>query len=631
MTYLGIMSALINALDNTKQYGQNGHVEYSWNIASTSNITNTNSTCNDSTSGSTSTFLNKKELQDLIVKLSFQLVRTENMSTLASQFKQLLQHISKGIGKGSRLDSNSDNFGQVEELEEFTVICKLVAQTRDIVDGKGEYSLSYMLIYELYQFFPEMAQKILSRFFSLEVDGEIVHPYGSWKDVKYFCKYVLDRTDNGNKKISDFALNLMVEQLKKDALLLLDGGMPPLTPINISLAGKWCPRESCKRFGQLYTPMATIFFKQYIDSAKTPDQLARAILKCKMDFRKLLSRLNKELDTIQIKQCANTWTDINHSKTTSITGLKQKKALLNVDKKGVIRSFEQDRVECSEKYKAHFASLIKSGKEMKGKRIGLNDFTVQAIALNMNSYANAMTNQLEKDMLNSQWRDNAKLTNALDKVIPLVDVSGSMVGDPLHAAIALGIRVAEKSLLGKRVLTFSENPEWHDLSKYDTFTDSVASLQNAKWGMTTNFYLALDLILGTIVSEKLPAESVEGMILAIFSDMQMNTAMPQYVTGENVLAQKDTRVMYEVMTQKYAEAGIKICGQPYKPPHILFWNLRSTSGFPVTTQQENVTMFSGFSPALLNNFCEKGIDALKEINPWTMLLLSLDKERYNLF
>ena len=46
------------------------------------------------------------------------------------------------------------------------------------------------------------------------------------------------------------------------------------------------------------------------------------------------------------------------------------------------------------------------------------------------------SNELEKDILNSQWRDSSSLTGALGPIIPLVDVSGSMRGDPLHAAIA---------------------------------------------------------------------------------------------------------------------------------------------------------------------------------------------------
>ena len=76
-----------------------------------------------------------------------------------------------------------------------------------------------------------------------------------------------------------------------------------------------------------------------------------------MDFRKLLSRMNKDLDTIQIKQCADNWSQINHSKTTSITGMKQRKALLNVTKNGEIRSYENDRIECAINYKKYFEEL----------------------------------------------------------------------------------------------------------------------------------------------------------------------------------------------------------------------------------------------------------------------------------
>ena len=74
---------------------------------------------------------------------------------------------------------------------------------------------------------------------------------------------------------------------------------------------------------------------------------------------------------------------------------------------------------------------------------------------------------------------------------------------------------------------------------------------------------------------------------------------------------------------------MRVWNKPFSPPHILFWNLRQTSGFPVLTEQKNVTMISGFSPALLNQFCNKGIDALKNVNPWTQLVDSLDNIRFN--
>ena len=39
-------------------------------------------------------------------------------------------------------------------------------------------------------------------------------------------------------------------------------------------------------------------------------------------------------------------------------------------------------------------------------------------------------------------------------------------------------------------------------------------------------------------------------------------------------------------------------------------------------------MISGFSPALLNDFCEEGMDAFQSITPWTRLEQILEKERY---
>jgi len=45
---------------------------------------------------------------------------------------------------------------------------------------------------------------------------------------------------------------------------------------------------------------------------------------------------------------------------------------------------------------------------------------------------------------------------------------------------------------------------------------------------------------------------------------------------------------------------MSICGVPYTPPIIIFWNVRAdTVGFPVTSDQKGVMMLSGYSPALM--------------------------------
>ena len=85
----------------------------------------------------------------------------------------------------------------------------------------------------------------------------------------------------------------------------------------------------------------------------------------------------------------------------------------------------------------------------------------------------------------------------------------------------------------------------------------------------------------------------------------------------------------QILVKKFHDAGVEICGKGYKMPHILFWNLRSTNGFPELSYQNNVTMLSGYSPMLLNSFMEDGMTGLRDATPWGMLTKMLDKERYN--
>ena len=86
-----------------------------------------------------------------------------------------------------------------------------------------------------------------------------------------------------------------------------------------------------------------------------------------------------------------------------------------------------------------------------------------------------------------------------------------------------------------------------------------------------------------------------------------------------------TQSMWDHIQSLYAANGYT------KVPHILFWNLRSTSGFPVMSTQLNATMFSGFSPALLNIFCEKGMDGIRECTPFSQMTELLDNARYSMF
>ena len=557
------MSLLVSALDNCTplQSGENGIIEYTWS----------------------------NNIREKIIQLSFQLTRVRD-DTIINKLVNQTDTILKNLNASYKLSTIS----REEYLEYMSIMFRIIGYTRDIIGGKGEYSLSFSLLEVWNTHYPELA-KFAFKLFVLPPDfTNDFHPYGSWKDIKYFYKR------NSYSPLAEFGCQLLLNQLKLDSV-----------SDNPSLAAKWVPREKSK-FGELFTKLAIDYFSIYIDTAKTDISRQKAISKSRMDFRKLISCLNKKLDTVQIKQCGQNWADIDPSKQTSITMHKQKRAFLNINNNGEQRSELNDRIVCANRFREFSQKAFNGEVDVNGKRIGLNDFTKEALKL----LSRNLRDSDEANILNAQWIDNSKQTGSLGKIIPMVDVSGSMSGDPMDAAIALGIRVAEKSMLGKRIMTFSASPSWINLQDHDNFVDMVATVNRSDWGMNTNFVAALKMILDAIVIQKLKPDDVEDMILAIFSDMQMDQA------------DKSSISLMGLIESQYADAGQRLWGKPFKPPHILFWNLRSTSGFPTLSRQKNASMMSGFSPALLNIFCEEGLSGLQSCSPWSIFTKSLDNERY---
>jgi hypothetical protein len=568
------MTALVSALDNftPSQLGENGHSEYTWS----------------------------SDTREQIVQLSFQLTRAASpkiVEALAQRVDSILTKLKTDFTRGL--------IAKEVYVEYMSIMFRLIGQTRDIIDGKGEYTLAYMQLSVWQKHFPELAKFALKCFVlseDLDAASASVHPYGSWKDIKHLHKYLETNCNKtSNSELIGYAMQLLNDQLRQDSV--------SETP---SLAAKWTPREKSAH-STLFCQLAKDYYSEYLRTALSEPTIKKATLKAKMDYRKLITALNRKLDTVQIKQCANTWSEIVPTKQTSITLHKQKKAFLNLTKTGAQRSLLDDRIACAATFTEFAAKAAKGEVEVKGKRVGLNDFTKEAL----NLIGTHQQHSSEAQLLNAQWLNNSLQTGSLGKMIAMVDVSGSMSGEPMNAAIALGLRIAEKSMLGKRVLTFSEVPTWVNLDKTDNFISSVSVLRVASWGMSTNFVSALNLILDAIVQQKLPAEDVEDMVLTILSDMQIDQA------------DRSAASLMELIEQKYAQAGIRVCGKPYKPPHILFWNLSSGSGFPTLSTRKNTSMMSGFSPALLNLFCEQGLNALQSASPWSLFLKSLENPRYS--
>lgn len=612
MDTVGMQENLSTQTQENIKYGENAHIEYTWS----------------------------NKLKDNILQFFFQLTHSTDEKSLIN-LKFIYRNLLENILPNQSPHQQNNKITDEESKSSLITIYKMIGQTRDIVSGKGLYNLSYMMIAEWARYSmvgPEKYSKLceilageaITSFVKIESEK---HPYGSWKDMKYFCNYwgqienelqydptyKLNKTHIKPNPIIIKILNLICIQLKLDENKLTNNEK------DISLLAKWIPREKSKKFGWLTHHIAYTYYHDYLISAMgKPNEMA-ARKKCLTHFRKTITKLNKDLHTPQINQCQQTWREIDFDKNiTSITLRKQGLAFQNKTKKNITRihntlTTKEDREECAKNYKEYIESCATNKSVAKGRNVSMIDFVKSAIE---NEFSK---NETEKLSINSQWENNSSNTKKLGNIIAMVDTSGSMEADnckPLYSAIGLGIRVAEKSALGRRVLTFSSKPEWINLDDIDKkdFVSMVQRVRRAPWGMNTNFYAALNLILQTIIEEELDPKSVEDMTLVIFSDMQIDHA-----SKENM----DT--MFVTIEKLYKEAGLRTPYKTaYKPPHILFWNLRTTNGFPCMSSTNNTSMMSGSSPTLLNKFCDTGVVSLKDSTPWNMMQETLSNKRYNL-
>ena len=186
------------------------------------------------------------------------------------------------------------------------------------------------------------------------------------------------------------------------------------------------------------------------------------------------------------------------------------------------------------------------------------------------------------------WNNLPDLLSESDEnILPMIDVSGSMMGEPLAVATSLGMYLAErtKGEFRDMFLTFSENPELVKLQG-DSVMERLRRIVRADWGMSTDFTKAYQHILDVAVHHDVVPESMPTMLL-VLSDMQFNDSQRGGCWGTN-----EPMTHFEHMKEVYEKAG-------YKLPKIVFWNLDAEMGTPAQCDDDSVAMVSGFSPSIM--------------------------------
>ena len=202
--------------------------------------------------------------------------------------------------------------------------------------------------------------------------------------------------------------------------------------------------------------------------------------------------------------------------------------------------------------------------------------------------------------IDSAVSSSARKPVGLSRVVAMVDVSGSMSGTPMEAAIALGILTSEVThpVFRDRVLTFSADPQWHDLSKETTFVQKVQSLERADWDMSTDFVKAMQKIAELVKNERLEQHDIPDLL--VISDMQFDEAARVPSTELFSRAGGGRRTAHEKIVELFASVGMQVHGHPLQPPNIIFWNVRAdTVGYPAAAEEKGVMLLSGFSPSLM--------------------------------
>jgi hypothetical protein len=573
---------VVNALDSygkNKNIGENGHAQHSWE---SSNV------------------------EEHIIKLYFQIVRCND--------KDKLEHLSKKYGELITLAKATSTYF-------LNILLRILFHTRDIINGKGEYTLFYHLLYEwneLYDNDPHIRiaiRKGIQRNF-INVNDE--HPFGSWKDTKYILNFYKDRKQDLNRGIPLFITQLTIQQLNIDYETYLkniagdaSSRVEGNSQLNISLVSKWLPRECSPKFGYLAKHFVKHLYNNGNIFTNTQQQY-----NCMKKYRLMLSKLNRVLNTVQILQCDGRWREIDFEKNvTSITMNRQRHAFSNKGK-NKSRHLELDRIECERNYRQYLDDC-KSGKaRVKAKRISLGSMVKEAY-----KHITAPDNDM-MDALNLEWKAQNSNKYKIDNAIVMLDTSASMTWEncPFYDAMGLAIRIAENSSLGKRIMTFSSSPSWINLEGKETLTEMVKTINERAmdYGMNTNIYSALSMIANACVEKDLHPDIVKELTLYILSDMQIDNIDSTWNT-------LDDRIK-----ELFKTAGMKTShNTPYEAPIIVYWNMRSTQGFPCATNEKRIAMISGYSTSAIHSIVEKGKDALKEMTPWTNIVKSLEHQRYS--
>jgi hypothetical protein len=514
--------------------------------------------------------------------------------------------------------------GSDEALKDAVV---MAFQARDVRGGKGERKLFRDMLESLWAEKPELVVALL----------DLVPEYGSWDDVFTLAQEALD---GGRVRLMDGLLNLAVTQLKKDEETVRKNNVECAgggQKASISLAAKWAPREG-KAFGKLAQHMAARLGGPDAQSFKHSQQMA--------SYRKRLSALNRFLDTVEVKECAGDWEEIDPKKVPARAREIKKAAYLNekLRREGSRAPVEfrkpddPARMACRE----HFQAFFKAAAEGKVRISGAETLYPHEVV----HKALLASTEEDRNSLNPVWVEMVKKAcegGGLGKSVFMCDFSGSMEsagaqGDlPMRVSRAMGLLGAAACAppFRGRFLTFNTVPEWNVVDPDLPLTEQVRQF-NPNWGGSTDFQRAGEMILAAMKKARTPpGQAPENLI--VVTDMGFDAACGSAdysaYTGASYRHNVKTaprQTHAQMLREAFRRASEDVHGDPeaWPAPRIVIWNVAASysDNHQAQADEEGVLTLSGWSPSLFKVLCEEGPRA---ITPMEVLRLMLDAKRYD--
>ena len=268
-------------------------------------------------------------------------------------------------------------------------------------------------------------------------------------------------------------------------------------------------------------------------------------------YRQMLSEGRKACHLVETLMSQNQWNQIAFDHLPSRAGLLYKNAFMR-------------REETKERY-----SEFMSRKDAKVNASVLNPVEIAHQILDTWRTPSAT----ERQAWQKYWDNLKDYYNGREEPgIAVVDVSGSMSGTPMEAAVSMGAYIAErgKGPFHNHFITFSADPqlvEFEGVDIYDKFKRAV----DADWGQNTNLEAVFDMLLETGLRNHVPDAEMPKTIY-IFSDMEFDSGLTCGARSTDrwgrirSMNRSQIDTLIEAKVKEWASAG-------YTAPRVIFWNL----------------------------------------------------------